>query len=154
MESNQFLIFVSPRICPPVIRIREPADTRLVPIIDRGRARPCHLDHYRLAKHRFIHARVSRLRSERIRPSHFMVRSCKESGVIVIGQLVHRHQKRRHGKGSAVMSHGSPEIVRITPHIFSVIVAVFLHPCQKPGHRLHKGVIIHDRIPFLPLQPV
>ena len=154
MKSNQLLILMPPWVSPPVIRIGKTANTCLISIINSRRAGPCHLYHHSFTQHRFIYAPVCRLRPKGIRPADLMVRSGKKPRMVMIRQLVHRHQKRRHGKGCTVMPHRSPKVVRIAPHILSVVVTVLLHPRQKPGHRFHKGVIIHDRIPLLALQPV
>ena len=74
--------------------------------------------------------------------------------MIMIGQFVHGHLPAGHGKACGVVLHGAPETIGISQKILSEIVAVFLHSCQKPGHRLHKGIVIHHRIPLIALEPV
>ena len=72
----------------------------------------------------------------------------------MVGQLIHGNLPARRGKAGRMMPHGSPEALRISQQILPEIIAVLLHSCQKPGNRLHKGIIVHDGIPFIPLQPV
>ena len=52
-----------------------------------------------------------------------------------------------------MMIHSADKALFISQKILPVGVTVLLHTGQKPGDRLHKGIIIHHRIPFIPLKP-
>ena len=52
-----------------------------------------------------------------------------------------------------MMLHGTDKGLTVTVEVFPVLIAVFLHSCQKPGHRLHKSVIVHNRIPLITQKP-
>ena len=49
--------------------------------------------------------------------------------------------------------HGAEKAHTVTVKSTVVLIAVLLHTSQKPGQRLHEGIIVHDRIPLIPRQP-
>ena len=51
------------------------------------------------------------------------------------------------------MSHCAPEAVCISQKILAEIIRMLLHACKEPGDRLHERIVVHDRIPFVTLQP-
>lgn len=72
----------------------------------------------------------------------------------MVGKFIHGNLQGRGGKACHMVAHGPQEAVYIAIEISPVIVAVLLHTGQKPGDRFHKGVIIHNGIPFFASQPV
>jgi len=49
--------------------------------------------------------------------------------------------------------HSPDKCFTVAQQIFTILITVLLHTCQKPGQRLHKRIIVHDCIPLIPLQP-
>ena len=83
-----------------------------------------------------------------------MVRPGKETGMIMVGQLIHGDLKRRSEHTGHVVPHGAHKVVRISPQICPPLITVLLHSCQEPGERFHKCIIVHDAVPLISLQPV
>ena len=73
--------------------------------------------------------------------------------MIVIRQFIHRHMKGRHMKRTHMCLHCTDKRLTVSIQILSVLITVLLHTGQEPGHRLHKSIIVHDRIPFIALKP-
>ena len=96
VECDHLLIFSSPRICPPVIRIGKTAYSCFIPVIDRRGTYPCHLKCRCLSHHRRFNEFIRCFRSEMFHTPNHMIGSCKKPGVVMIGKLVHRRQKGRH----------------------------------------------------------
>ena len=71
----------------------------------------------------------------------------------MVGQFIHGSLPAGHGKAGAVVFHSSPEAAGIAQQISPVVVAVLLHSGQKPGHRLHERIVVHDSVPFIALEP-
>ena len=73
----------------------------------------------------------------------------------MIGELVHCTLKLGRLKTGHIVFHGALKIADFPFQFRSRLITVLLHPRQKPGQRLHKRVIIHNRIPLIALfQPV
>ena len=53
-----------------------------------------------------------------------------------------------------MMGDGAHKVICIAPQFFSRLITVLFHPRKEPCYRLHKGVIVHDRIPLIALKPV
>ena len=153
MELYQFLIFPSPWIGAPVIRIRPSAKSGFISIINRRCARPGHLEYNCLPENSFIHALIRCFRSHRMGTAYLSVCSCQESGMVMVGQLVHGNFKRRALKSRHMMIHGSHKCIRIAKQIAAEFITVFFHACQKPSNRFHKCIIVHNRIPLVSFQP-
>ena len=73
MKVDQLFIFPAPRIGTAVIRIGKATDARFVAIINRRRARPCHLHDNSLQKHCFFYIMICRLCAETVRSADTMV---------------------------------------------------------------------------------
>ncbi len=71
----------------------------------------------------------------------------------MVREFIHCCSQRWRLHPAHIAEHGFHEfpavlIQGILPHI-----AVFLHPCEEPGKRLHKRIIIHHSIPLIAFQP-
>ena len=153
MKREQFFILPAPRICAPVVRICKSAYSRLVSVINGRRSDPCHLNRNRFTHNGIVNAFFRSFRTDMFGASYDVIRPCQETGVIVIGQLVHRDLQRRSEHTCHKMAHSAYEVVCISPQVCSSLVTVFFHSGQKPRQRFHKRVIIHNAVPFVPLQP-
>ena len=71
----------------------------------------------------------------------------------MIGKLIHSCHERRPIEAGHMILHCPDKAVTVSIHALIVFVAVLLHSGEEPGHRLHKGVIIHDGIPLVSFQP-
>ena len=142
-----------PWISPSIIRISKSADPGLIPVINRRRTRPRHLNDYRFPHDGYINALIGCLCPQGIRPSHLLVGSGKESGMVMVGKFIHCYMERGGGEAGHMMVHCPYKAVCIAVQVAPVIVAVLLHTCQEPCHRLHKGIVIHDRIPLFTVEP-
>ena len=74
--------------------------------------------------------------------------------MIMVRELIHGAQKGRLHESAHMIAHGSEEGIRIPQLSVQEFIGVLLHPGEKPGNRLHKRVIVHDRIPLVSLQPL
>ena len=128
VEQNEFLIFFSPWVSPAVIRIGKSAHAGFVSIIQRRRSRPCHLDHDSFPKNAFVDSFRRRLRAQRIDTPRPVVRTRQKTGVIMIGQLIHRAIQRRRQKTRHIMIHRTFKIIDITERTLLKTVAVLFHP--------------------------
>ncbi len=154
VEGDEFLIFLAPGIGAAAVGIRKAAKAGLVAVVNRRCAHPGHLHNDTLSEHRLVDALGCGVGAQGIGSAHLMIGAGQEAGVIVIGKLVHGHLPAWHGKTGGVMAHGAPKTVRVAQKVLPEVVAVLLHACQEPGHRLHEGIVVHDRIPFISLEPV
>ena len=91
VKRNQFMVFTSPRIGPSVIRIRESTDARLITIIYGRCSDPCHLHDDRFTHNRFIYIFICSFRSQMFYTTNHVVRSRKESRMIMVRKFVHRY---------------------------------------------------------------
>src|SRR5699024_3463409 len=127
MKSDQFLVFSSPGIGSPIIRVGKTAESCFVSIIDGRRSRPCHLDYHSLPEDGLVYILLGSFTSQIFYPSHFMIGSCKETGVIMIRQLIHgSHQRRRIETGHMIF-HRADKTVTISQHALVKFITVFLH---------------------------
>ena len=86
--------------------------------------------------------------------SHPVVGSGQETGMVMVGQLIHGHLQRRRMKTVSYDGSWRPrKVLLISQQIIPVLIAVLLHTGQKPGQRLHKCIIVHHRIPLISLEP-
>ena len=56
-------------------------------------------------------------------------------------------------KGSHMSLHSPDKGITVSIKVIPALITVLLHTGQEPGQRLHKCVIVHDRIPLITLQP-
>ena len=154
VELQQLLIFLSPRIGPPAVRVGKSAQAGLIAVINGRRAHPGKLDGHRLPEDRLVDALLRRFMPHMFGPAHDVVRPGQKPGMIMIGKLVHRHLQGRREHARHKMPHGAHEVVRIPPQVGPALVAVLLHAGQEPGQRLHERIIVHHAVPFIPLEPV
>ena len=82
-----------------------------------------------------------------------MIGSGKESGMIVIGQFIHSHLHGRVQITCHVVRYWMTEGISIASKVSTFFITVLLHTGQEPGHRLHKCIVIHNRIPLFTIQP-
>ena len=73
--------------------------------------------------------------------------------MIMVGKLVHGCHHRISLHPAHMVAHGIKKCLSISPDPAVIAVTVLLHPRKEPGHRLHKGVIIHNRVPLISLEP-
>ena len=151
MKCQQHLILMSPGIRSAVVRICETTDTGLISVIDCRSTRPCHLDHNAFPEDCLIDTLFRSLGSQCIGTSHLMICSRQETGMIMVGQFIHCHLPAGHGETGGMMPHSTPEALGIAEQILPVVIAVFLHTGQKPGHGLHECIVVHNGIPFISL---
>ena len=88
------------------------------------------------------------------KPSHDPAGAGKKSCVVVIGKLI--HADRQGGLRYFVLiqeTHAPPERLGIADQLGRVHVAVLVHSGEKPAHRIHKSLVIHDPVPFPAAQP-
>ena len=71
----------------------------------------------------------------------------------MIIQFIHGRMQGRGEKAGLMIPHGVKKAVAVAQKILPVAVAVLFHTGQKPGYRLHESIIIHHRIPLIPLKP-
>ena len=128
VEFNQLAVLPAPGIGPPVVRIRKPAQPRLVAVINRGRPGPGHLDHHRLHQDRLVDVLVGRLRSQVIGTPHLMVGPGQKTRMVVVGQLIHGSHPGRHGHAGPVIGHGIEKVIRVAQQVHPAVVAVLFHP--------------------------
>ena len=86
-------------------------------------------------------------------PAHLMVRTGKETRMVMIGQLIHCALQRGRHKPRHIIIHGSLKILEIAQHILAITVAVLLHPRKEPRQRFHKSIVIHHSVPLVAAQP-
>ena len=97
---------------------------------------------------------MSRLfRPRSLDTSYHLIGPGKETGMVMVGQLVHGRHHRVGLHTAHMVSHGVKKSLTISPYAPVITVAVFLHAGQKPRDRFHERVVIHDGIPLIPLQP-
>ena len=72
----------------------------------------------------------------------------------MVVQLVHRAQLRLALEAGQIPRHRALEGPAVPEKLRMEAVAVLLHACQEEGHRLHKGVVVHHRVPLAAVQPV
>ena len=153
METDQFLILMSPGIGPAAVRIGKAADTGFVSIVDRRSSMPGQHKGDCFPEDRPGYAFLRRTAPQLSHTSYLMIGSGQETGVIVVGKLIHRHLIGLSIEGRRLILQQVQEKVRIVHKLRMVGVAVLLHSGEIPGHRLHKGVVIHDGIPLVALKP-
>ena len=74
--------------------------------------------------------------------------------MVMVRELVHGTEQRRLHKSAHIVLHGGAEAPRVSQKIRIEVIGVLLHPGEKPGHRLHERVIVHDSIPLVSAKPV
>ena len=129
MKVDQLFIFPAPRIGTAVIRIGKATDARFIAIINRRRARPCHLHDNSLQKHCFFYIMICRLCAETVRSADTTVCSSQKSGMVMVGELIHGSQPGRHRHIRSVICHCAHKAVRVSQKILPIIIAVLLHAC-------------------------
>ena len=88
-----------------------------------------------------------------MKSSDLSVGSRKESGMVVVGQLIHGHIYRWSKESGHVIVHRALERVIITQKVTAELVTVLLNTAEEPCDRLHKRIVVHDSIPLISLQP-
>ena len=154
VKRNQFMVFTSPRIGPSVIRIRESTNARLITIIYGRCSDPCHLHDNRFTHNRFIYIFICGFRSQMFYTANHVVRSRKESRMIMVRKFVHRYLQWRGQHIRHMMCHRPDKVIDVTEKFFSGLITVLFHSCQKPCDRLHECIIVHDGIPLVTFKPV
>ena len=144
---------MTPRISSSIVRIRPSADTGLIPIVNSRCSRPRHLHDHSLPHNSIMDAFFSCLCPFALNSSNLSIGSCKESWMIVIGQLIHGHIERIILKAWHMMTHSTFKCLRIAQQIISSLITVFFYTGQEPCDRLHKCLIVHHGIPFIPFKP-
>ena len=85
----------------------------------------------------------------------FLAGPCQETGMVMVGQLVHADIGRRQRHSFLIpVEHSLPESVRIIIEVFPVLVVVLFHAGQEPGQGIHKAFVVHNGIPVAGAQPV
>jgi len=153
VELYKLLILVSPRIGSSIIRVCPAAHTSLIPIIYGRSPRPCHLEHNSLSEYSLVHALISSIRSHGVKSSDLSVGSRKESGMVVVGQLIHGHVYRWSKESGHVIVHSTLKCIVVAKQISAELVAVLFNTAEEPCDRFHECIIVHDRIPLVTLQP-
>src|SRR5699024_6455284 len=105
MEIDQLLILSPPGVSPSVIRICEAAESCFVSIVDSRCSRPGHLDHYCFPEYSFINALFSRFATQIFYPAYLMIGPGKETGMVVVRQLIHSSHQRRSVKAGHMILH-------------------------------------------------
>ena len=154
VEIQQILVFPAPGIRPAVVRVCETDHAGFIAVVESRRADEGHLNNDRLPEHSRIDVCSCRCRAEVLDAPHVMVGPREEAGMVMVVQLIHGALKRRACEARHVVAHGLPEGIAVPDQVLAVDIAVLLHAGQEPGHRLHERVIVHDRVPFVTLQPV
>ena len=49
--------------------------------------------------------------------------------------------------------HSPNKGITVSIKVIPALITVLLHARQEPGQRFHKGIVVHNRIPLIPLQP-
>ena len=153
VECDQVVIFLAPRIGPAVVRIGKSTDSGLIAVIDRRYSRPGHLHHNGLTHDRHVDILGGCLISQVRHTPYFVVRSGQETRMVMVGKLVHRHLKRWCQKACHMMTHCSGKCCFIAEQVAAELIAVLFHSGKEPGQWLHKGIIIHNGIPFITAKP-
>ena len=153
VKLKQLPIFFTPRIGSSIVRICKPTQAHFVSIVNRRSSYPCHLNCHRFSHNRTVDSFLRSLRSHMFGAADNMIRTGQESGMIMIGQLVHCHLQRRCKHACHKVTHRTYKIIRISPQICPAFIAVFLHSGKEPCQRLHKRVIVHDTVPLVTLEP-
>ena len=153
MKCNQLLIFMTPWVSAPIIRICKSTYASFVSIINSWRSDPGHLHHNSFAHHSKIYIIIGSLRPKMFNSPNHVIRTGQKSGMVVIRQFIHRNLERRRQHIGHMMGNGCHKVICIAQQFFPRFIAVLLHTRQKPGHRLHKRIIVHDRIPLISPEP-
>ena len=154
VEADHLPVFPSPGVGAPVVRIRETAQSRLIPVVKSRRAGPGQLDDHCLAINALPYIFCSRLGSQERDSAHFQACPCQKARVVVVGKLVHAaHQRRLRHVLLPLPLHGCPESVRVADIARMEGVVVLLHTCQKPCDRVHETLVVHDGIPLFAAKP-
>ena len=84
----------------------------------------------------------------------FLAGPCQETGMVMVGQLVHADIGRRQRHGFLIpVKHSLPESVGVVIKVFPVLVVVLFHAGQEPGQGIHKAFVVHNGIPVAGAQP-
>lgn len=153
VKFDQLQIFLSPWVCSPAVGICPAADACLIPVVKGRGSRPCHLDDHGLTHHTELHTLLRLLRSHGADTAHHLVCPGEKPGMVMVGQLVHSCHHCVGLHTAHVVLHGIEKCFSISPQAAVEAVAVLFHTSQEPCHRLHKGIIIHDRVPLVSLKP-
>ena len=146
-------ILTPPGVRAAVIRIRETADPRLISIVKGRSSRPGHLHDNRLPHHLRTHVLTRRRAAKTVHTPDLVIRPCQKTRMVMVRQLIHRGLQRRSRKRRHVIPHRAKKDVRVSKHFLPEIIAVFLHPGEKPRQGFHERVIIHHRIPLVSPKP-
>ena len=153
VEIDELLVFMSPGISPAVIRISPAYLTSFISVVDGGGAGPGHLDRDGLPEDPLVDAGGSGTGTQCSNPADHPVGTGQEAGVIMVGELVHRAHEGRIFESGHLVRHDSEESRAILVQIIPVGVGMLFHAGEEPGYRFHKGIIIHDAVPFTAVQP-
>ena len=147
VELYQLLVLMSPWVSSSVVWICPSAHTGLIAIVYGRSARPC------LSEYTLVHALIGGIRSHGVKSSDLSVGSREESGMVVVGQLIHGHVYRWSQESGHMVVHRTLERIVITQKVSAELIAVLLNTAEKPCDRLHERIVVHDCIPLVALQP-
>ena len=153
IKINERAVFMSPRICPTIVRIRKSDDAGLITVIQGRSSDKSHLDQNCFPHDRYDDTLAGCLGAELRDAADNVIRSGKESRMVVVVQFVHCAEKRRTHKAGHMVPHGTGKYLSVAEQILSELVTVLLHACKEPGYRLHERVIVHDGVPLVPSEP-
>ena len=135
------------------VRIGKATNTCFITIIKCRCSRQSHLNNYSLTQYCLIDILTSCFRCSIANSSYPAIRSGQKSGMIMIIQFIHGCFQRLTVELSGLIGNRINKHICISQQILSKLVTVFLHSRQEPGYRLHKGIIVHNCIPLISLQP-
>ena len=153
VQVNEAFVLMPPGIGATVVRIRPAYLTGFVRVIYGGRAGPGHLDGHGLAEDPLVDPRPGGGGAESRRTPDHPVGPREETGMIVVRQLVHRAHEGGVLKPGHFVLHDAEEGGAILIQVIPVGIGMLFHACEEPGDGLHKSVVVHDGVPFLPVQP-
>ena len=144
---------MAPGIGPAVVRIGPAHLPSLIGIIHGRRAGPGHLDGDSFPENTFVDTGTGSTGAEgRVAADH-PVGTGQEAGMVMVGQFIHGTDEGRVFETRHFILHDTEEGGTVLVQVIPVGIGVFFHAGKEPGNRLHKGIIVHDRIPFTAIQP-
>ena len=153
MELDELEVLVTPRVRAAAVRLGPAGHTGFVTVVEGRCARPGHLHHRTQTIDCLRNAGICSGRAARSDAADGLVRARHETAVVMIRELVHRAENRVLRHPGHVVEDRVEEHLTIPAHRLVFRVGMLLHAGQEPGHRLHEGVVVHDGIPLVALQP-
>ncbi len=153
MELDQLEVLVAPRVRTAAVRLGPAGHAGFVAVVEGRCARPGHLHHRPQTIECRGNANIRSGRTARADAADGLVCPRHKAAVVMIRELVHRAENRVLRHAGHMVEDRVEEHLTVPAHRLVFRVGVLLHTGQEPGHRFHEGIVVHDGIPLVTLQP-